>query len=345
MQQRKAPPTLQRKKSFYIPLPQVPAAEVEVPVPRDEHDDIEPSHCWYVCNRRVPVEKRLLGLRFFNALLFFLHLGNCTAIIICIFTVGNNTQVPVTITTLTGRPGYAGYNSTQLYTMNPQWLSVTFAAICFVAHLIYWQLNDFYEALIRSQNNFLRWIEYSLSASIMLVQIAMLTGTTELTSLLNVFGTMFATIWFGQFTEEKYKESQRTKRWIAFVLGSIVTLFPWIGIFLTFGFSSAAPSNSFVIAIIFGQFSMFMMFAVISAINIAYLEDDITIQSLIIRDRHARGDDDPQEAFMSLEWYRIQQGNIDASNTKGYCEREILYNFLSFVVKTFLVWVTFAANL
>jgi hypothetical protein len=338
--QKRRPQTLQRTQK-YNPLPQVPAADVSEPA--DQHEDLEPSHCWYVCNRRVPVEKRLLGLRFFNALLFFLHLANCTAIIICIFTVGNNTQVPVTITTLTGRPGYGGYNSTQLYTMNPQWLSVTFAAICFVAHLIYWQLNDFYEALIRSQNNFLRWIEYSLSASIMLVQIAMLTGTTELTSLLNVFGTMFATIWFGQFTEEKYKESQRTKRWIAFVLGSIVTLFPWIGIFLTFGFSSAAPSNSFVIAIIFGQFSMFMLFAVISAINIAYLQDDYTIQSLIIRDTPA--EDDTHEAFIPLVVYRAYQSEIDASNTKGYCEREILYNLLSFVVKTFLVWVTFAANL
>lgn len=337
-------PALQRTQSYY-PLPQVaPVPVVSSSVTNDDHDDIEPSHCWYICNRKVPLEKRFLGLRFFNAVLFFLHLANCTAIIICIFTVGNNTQVPVTITTLTGRPGYGGYNSTQLYTMNPQWLSVTFAAICFIAHLIYWRLNDYYETLIRGQNNFLRWMEYSLSASIMLVQIAMLTGTTELTSLLNVFGTMFATIWFGQFTEEKYRESQRTKRWIAFALGSIVTLFPWVGIFLTFGFSSAAASNSFVIAIIFGQFSMFMLFAVISVINIAYLEDDITIQSLIVRHVDPRGKYQTEEAFISIELYRIQQNKIDESNTKGYCEREFLYHSLSFVVKTFLVWVTFAAN-
>jgi hypothetical protein len=218
--------------------------------PTNDDDDAFPISTESMRSLLYPLEDlnlelRFTGLRNCNCVLVALHFTNAFIILLLILlNLQNQKFVPVTTTKLTGRPGYGNYTyGNVVYEINPQWLSFSFALICFFAHVAYyaWGYTK-YRQLIEAQNNWWRWLEYGFSASLMIVQISLLTGITDLSAQINSFGTVFATIWLGQFTEEKYPVDERKKRWFAFAISSVVVLFPWVSIFTTFGLSGANPA-------------------------------------------------------------------------------------------------------
>lgn len=264
----------------------------------------------------VDIDKKFIGLRNCNCFLAGLHFANAFIVFLLILlNLSSQKFVPVTTTKLAGRPGYGNYTyGNVVYEINPQWLSFAFALICFFAHTAYYAWPESYEKLIRAQNNWWRWLEYGFSASLMIVQISLLTGITDLSAQINAFGTVFATIWLGQFTEEKYPADERKKRWFAFAISSVVVLFPWVSIFTTFGLSGANP-GILVTLIVAGQIFMFTCFAFVSALNIYYLIPNT-------------GND----------------LKIEEKNVKTYIRGEFYYNLLSFLAKTYLIWMTYGAN-
>jgi hypothetical protein len=119
---------------------------------------------------------------------------------------------------------------------------------------------DWYRSNLERSRNYLRWIEYSLSASLMVVLIAMLTGVSDVAALIAIFGVNAAMILFG-LVQERYERPGGSM--LPFWLGSVLGAVPWvaIGIYLWAPGSEARPPG-FVYGIFFSLFILFNSFAV-----------------------------------------------------------------------------------
>ena len=116
-----------------------------------------------------------------------------------------------------------------------------------------------YERLLAGRRNSIRWVEYSVSASIMMVLIAMFTGIWSLAALVAIFGANSAMILFGLVMERQ--QEPETADWSAFWFGSLVGLVPW-AVVLIYLLGGPQSPPGFVYAIVALEFVFFMSFAV-----------------------------------------------------------------------------------
>jgi len=108
-----------------------------------------------------------------------------------------------------------------------------------------------------------RWIEYSLSASLMIVIIAMLVGITDIASLILVFSINAAMILFG-WLMELYNQNRQKISWTPYWFGVFAGAIPWVAIavYLIGSGNEAGGPPGFVYAIFFTIFLFFNAFAV-----------------------------------------------------------------------------------
>jgi len=122
-----------------------------------------------------------------------------------------------------------------------------------------------YEAHLARGQNPIRWIEYSLSSSVMIVVIAALAGVQEVGTLIAIFGANAAMILFG-WSMEIANEGRPRPQWQHYIFGCIVGAVPWLVIFVTILISAtepgSAPIPAFVIAIFVTLFLAFNVFAI-----------------------------------------------------------------------------------
>jgi hypothetical protein len=120
-----------------------------------------------------------------------------------------------------------------------------------------------YSANLRHHINPARWIEYSLSSSLMIVAIAMLVGIYDVVALLALFAVNAGMILFGWMMELHNQTTDRT-RWTAYWFGVILGVVPWIGvaIYLIGAAGSDPGPPAFVYWIFFSIFVFFNVFAV-----------------------------------------------------------------------------------
>jgi hypothetical protein len=116
--------------------------------------------------------------------------------------------------------------------------------------------------------NYYRWYEYSVSASVMIVIIAMLVGIYDIGTLTLIFFLNVMMILFGLMMELHNQTTKKTN-WTAFIFGSIAGIIPWIAIAIhLFGAGGDAGPPDFVyyiylsIAIFFNCFviNMFLQY-------------------------------------------------------------------------------------
>jgi hypothetical protein len=156
--------------------------------------------------------------------------------------------------------------NTQLVYELPFGIAVAlFLLISAVAH-IYLGTVGFsrYVANLKKGMNPIRFYEYALSSSLMIVLIGMLVGMWDLGSMILIFGLNAMMNLFGIMMEYHNQKTERTN-WTAFVYGSIAGIIPWIVIMMYFlGAlnSSGAKPPAFVYAIIPTIFVFFNIFAV-----------------------------------------------------------------------------------
>ncbi|HEU4448435.1 MAG TPA: heliorhodopsin HeR, partial [Gaiellaceae bacterium] len=118
-----------------------------------------------------------------------------------------------------------------------------------------------YERNLARETNPARWWEYSLSASLMVVLIAMLTGIRDVAALIALFGANAAMILFGLVMERVNRPGEPVD-WRPFVYGSLVGAVPWIAIGVQLAHSEAeADVPGFVFAIFVSLFVLFFSFA------------------------------------------------------------------------------------
>jgi len=144
------------------------------------------------------------------------------------------------------------------------------AAFLFLSALAHFLVSTvfygWYKKNLTNRINPARWIEYSLSASLMLVVIAMLVGIYDLAALIVIFGLNAAMILFGWMMELHNNALQSTSRtnWTSFIFGSISGIIPWIAIAI-YLFAAGEPgmrAPSFVYWIYFSIFIFFNCFAI-----------------------------------------------------------------------------------
>jgi hypothetical protein len=108
-----------------------------------------------------------------------------------------------------------------------------------------------------------RWIEYSVSASLMIVIIAMLVGITDVASLILIFAINATMILFGWLMELYNQKTEKTC-WKPYWFGVFAGAVPWIAIavYLIGSGNEAGGPPGFVYAIFFTIFLFFNTFAI-----------------------------------------------------------------------------------
>ncbi len=174
-------------------------------------------------------------------------------------------SLPVVTTYLTGPPGAGDFGGPAvLFDLRVDYAVGLFLVLAAVDHLaVAGPARAWYERNVARGINPARWWEYSVSASLMIVLIAMLAGVREATALLAIFGVNAAMILFG-LTMERANLEREDVDWRPFVYGSVVGTVPWLAIALQLVVAqdngSGAPS--FVIAIFLSLLVLFSSFAV-----------------------------------------------------------------------------------
>jgi hypothetical protein len=196
-------------------------------------------------------------LRIQNIILAGLHAAQGVAVVI----LSTDFTLPVTAAFLEGPPGSSVAAPETLFEVRIAWAVAAFLFLSAFFHLLVGVImpGRYRDQLSRGQNQF-RWIEYAMSASLMILLIAILPGITDAAALIALFGVNAGMIFFGA-VQERY-ERPGGSLW-PFWLGSALGIVPWlaIGVYLVSPGSDAQPPG-FVYGIFVSLFVFFNSFAV-----------------------------------------------------------------------------------
>ncbi|MEO6124140.1 MAG: heliorhodopsin HeR [Ilumatobacteraceae bacterium] len=178
--------------------------------------------------------------------------------------LSNGLKLPVSATYATAQPGQS-LDASRLSTLFSYRLGPAVAAFSLLSaafHLLVaspWGFPRYLRELAAKRNRF-RWVEYSLSASLMIVLIAGITGITDVAALIALFGVNASMILFGWLMETTSTPGERVN-WTPFVFGSVAGTVPWIAIAIYLaGAGDGMPS--FVYGIFVSIFVLFNCFAI-----------------------------------------------------------------------------------
>ena len=250
-------------------------------------------------------DKKLSNLRRFNVFMGFLHLIQDVLMIL----LSNDTAYPV----------YSNFLkfdvAARALVPNPQIAFelrfgpavAVFLLLSAVAHFFLATAGyKLYVSNLKKGMNPVRFYEYALSSSVMIVLIGMLVGLYDLGAIILIFGLNAMMNLFGIMMEYHNQYTQKTN-WLSFVYGSVAGIIPWIVIVLYFVGSIAGEGGeppAFVYAIIPTLFVFFNSFAI----------------------------------NMILQYKKV-------GKWKDYLFGEKTYIVLSLAAKTVLAWIIFAGTL
>jgi len=251
------------------------------------------------------MEKKFQGLRRFNVVMGFLHLIQGILMIV----LSNDTTYPIftnylrfDLDTFSLVP-----NNQLLYDLRFGPAVAVFLLLSAVAHFYLATIGyGRYVSNLKKGMNPVRFYEYALSSSLMIVLIGMLVGIWDLGTLILMFGINAMMNLFGILMEMLNQTTAKTN-WTSFIYGTIAGIIPWIVIVLYFVgsiTSSGAEPPAFVYAIIPTIFVFFNIFAV----------------------------------NMVLQYKKV-------GRWEDYLFGERVYIVLSLVAKTVLAWQIFAGTL
>ena len=248
-------------------------------------------------------DKQIKPLRKWNIAAGLLHLASMIAIL----ALSNSFSLPVTATYMTGPPGSSFAEPVLLFSNNVSYTIALFLGLSALFHFVVASKKYFtrYANGLKKNRNIFRWVEYSLSSSVMIFVIAQLNGISDYAALLAIFGVNVSMILFGWLQEHYNKPGD--KHWLPFIFGCIAGIIPWLIILiqlLTPNGPAGTSAPGFVYGIVISLFVFFNCFALVQ-----YLQ------------YRAKG-----------KW-------------ANYLRGEKAYIILSFTAKSALAWQIFAATL
>ena len=243
-------------------------------------------------------------LRRFNAAMGFFHLIQGFLMLI----LSNSFSLPITYM----HPQYNALTNTiqpVSNTLIDVRIGPLVALFLFISATVHFLLSTvlykWYVKNLEKHMNPARWYEYSLSASLMIVIIAMLTSIYDVGTIIALF-TLTAVMNLMGLMMEIHNQTTKKTDWTSYTIGCIAGIVPWIVIFISLIGSVIAGNNvpSFVIAIFITIAIAFNVFAI----------------------------------NMYLQYKKIWKW-------KNYLYGERAYIILSLVAKSLLAWQVFAGTL
>jgi hypothetical protein len=199
-------------------------------------------------------------LRAANLVLAALHAGQAVLII----AIGASLSIPITAQWADGPPGSALAQPKTLFDLPVRWCVAAFLLMAALDHLLVAspRVVEWYERNLGRGINYARWIEYSFSASLMVILIATFSGVTDVRALVAVAGVNAAMILFGLVMERVNTDRERLD-WLPFWLGCVAGAVPWVVIVISLVGSEVDCSvPGFVYGIFVSLFLLFNSFAV-----------------------------------------------------------------------------------
>jgi len=253
------------------------------------------------------MEEKLKNLRIFNLVMAFFHFVQAIAVLL--ISDPDKGVVPITI-------GYLRFDTVaqklspateQIGEVNLAWFVVLFFLMSSFAHLFISTIyRKSYEKNLLLGINKVRWFEYALSASVMMIAISLLSGIYDLGSLVMIF-SLDALMNLLGLAMEVHNSGQNKVNWLTYILGCIAGVVPWLvfGIYV-YGAREFGGGNipDFVYWIYVSIFLFFNSFAV----------------------------------NMVLQYMKI-------GPWKDYLYGERVYIILSLVAKSLLAWQVFGGTL
>jgi hypothetical protein len=248
------------------------------------------------------------GLRKFNIFMFFFFALQAG---ILFLLASQKVKFPITTNYLTFDRATESLvsSSKTLFDLPLVWPIIAFVLICMLSHLLIstiWYRG--YKKDLKSGMNRARWIEYSVSASLMIVAISLLTGIYDLASLIMLFALVMVMNLCGLIMEIHNQTTEKTN-WISYIVGCIAGIVPWAVIAIYFWASaSSATGGAQIPAFVYWIFITIFIFFNCFAIN------------------------------MFLQYKKWGPWS-------NYLYGERVYIILSLVAKTALIWQVFAGTL
>jgi len=196
-------------------------------------------------------EERLSGLRRWNLGLSVLHLGQAALMLV----LTNGFAIAVISSFPDGPPGTEGLKTATVFDLRIGWAVALFLGLAGLDHLLTATvLRDVYERDLRRGINRFRWIEYSISATIMVIVISLYWGITTINALIVIAGANVAMILFGWLQERMNPPERTSTTMLPFWFGALVGIAPWLAMTINLFFSSDAPGALYAILIVQGLF-------------------------------------------------------------------------------------------
>ena len=243
------------------------------------------------------------GLRRINIIAGLLHLVQ----MITVLALSSDFTLPINATYMSGPPGTT-FSAPVVLFNTPIGLTVAiFLGLSALAHFIVASPQFFgrYSKGLEEQRNYFRWVEYSISSSVMIVLIAQVTGVADITAIISIFGVNASMILFG-WLQEKY-ETPGNGGWLPFIFGCIAGAVPWLAL-LFYVFSIGGPTDSAAPAFVYGiVITIFLFF----------------------------------NSFALVQWLQYKK----VGKWSDYLRGERTYITLSLIAKSALAWQIFANTL
>jgi len=201
-------------------------------------------------------------LRRYNLIAGLFHLAQ----MLVVLALSNDFSLPIVARYMSGPPGSTFAEAVTLFN-TPVGLAVAiFLGLSAFFHFLVASPQYFgrYSAGIAAQRNYFRWVEYSISSSVMIVLISQIVGVSDLAAIISIFGVNASMILFG-WLQEKY-ESPGNGGWLPFIFGCISGIVPWVAlIFYVFSIGGVSDTTApaFVYGIVISLFVLFNTFAIV----------------------------------------------------------------------------------
>lgn len=198
---------------------------------------------------------RLRNLRIWNLGLTVLHLAQAALIVV----LAGDFAISVTSTFPEGPPGTPQPAPEALFEIPIGWATAIFLTLAALDHLLTGTVaRGRYEADLRRGINRFRWVEYSVSATLMVVLIALYSGITGINALVAIVGANVAMILFGWIQERMNPPGRTETTMLPFWFGTLAGLAPWVVIAINVVGADTVPG--FVYGIVVAQFVFFFSF-------------------------------------------------------------------------------------
>jgi len=201
--------------------------------------------------------ERLSGLRRWNLGLALLHLVQAIAVLV----LASDFAITVTSSYPTGPPGTAIAAAQPLFDVRIGVAIAMFLALAALDHLVTGTaVRGRYESDLTSGRNRFRWMEYSVSATVMVVLIGFYAGVTGISAVIGIAGANVAMILFGWLQEVMNPPGRARTTMTPFWFGCIAGAAPWVAIVVNLVGAGQVPR--FVFGIFVSLFVFFVTFAV-----------------------------------------------------------------------------------